>query len=85
MSEPPGLLAAGTFVDLVTDALHMSRAVQCFRKQGVEVVPAPCHYQAGGLEGSLVDFLPTANAVEECRDAAHEWLGSLWYRLKGRM
>src|SRR5207237_2675856 len=30
-------------VVLVTDAAHMFRAERCFRKQGLEVVPAPCN------------------------------------------
>jgi uncharacterized SAM-binding protein YcdF (DUF218 family) len=70
-------------VVLVTDAVHMNRARACFRKQGLEVVAAPCHYQASRLEGSLRDLFPNPDAVTDCRDAAHEWLGTLWYRLRG--
>jgi uncharacterized SAM-binding protein YcdF (DUF218 family) len=68
---------------LVTDAVHMNRALACFRKQGLEVVAAPCHYQASRLEGSLRDYLPNPDAVTDCRDTVHEWLGTVWYRLKG--
>jgi uncharacterized SAM-binding protein YcdF (DUF218 family) len=70
---------------LVTDALHMNRAVACFRKQGLEVIAAPCHYQASRLEGSLRDYLPDPDAVTDCRDTVHEWLGTVWYRLQGRL
>jgi uncharacterized SAM-binding protein YcdF (DUF218 family) len=70
---------------LVTDAVHMPRALACFRKQGLEVVPAPCHFQAGRLEGSLRDYLPNPDAVSSCRDAVHEWLGTLWYWSRGRI
>jgi uncharacterized SAM-binding protein YcdF (DUF218 family) len=69
---------------LVTDAVHMKRARACFEKQGLEVVPAPCHFQAARLEGSLRDYLPHPDAVQSCREAAHEWIGMAWYRLQGR-
>jgi uncharacterized SAM-binding protein YcdF (DUF218 family) len=70
---------------LVTDAVHMNRAVHCFRKQGLEVVPAPCYFRAGCLDGSLRDLLPNPNAVEACGLAGYEWLGTVWYRLRGRL
>jgi uncharacterized SAM-binding protein YcdF (DUF218 family) len=70
---------------LVTSAVHMARAVRCFHKQGLEVIPAPCHFQAGQLDRSLRDYLPNPDAVSACRDAVHEWLGGLWYQLRGRI
>jgi uncharacterized SAM-binding protein YcdF (DUF218 family) len=70
---------------LVTDAVHMHRALACFRKQGLEVIPAPCHFQAGILEGSVRDYCPNPNAVAACHDAFHEWLGTTWYWLLGRI
>jgi uncharacterized SAM-binding protein YcdF (DUF218 family) len=70
---------------LVTDAVHMNRALACFRKQGLEVVPAPCHFQAEQLQGSLQDFLPDPNAIQACGDATHEWLGMAWYWLQGKL
>ena len=70
---------------LVTDAVHMNRALACFRKQGLEVIPAPCHFQAGLLEGSVRDYLPNPNAAAGCQDAFHEWLGTTWYWVLGRI
>jgi uncharacterized SAM-binding protein YcdF (DUF218 family) len=70
---------------LVTDAVHMNRALGCFRKQGLDVVPAPCHFQAGRLEGSVRDYLPNADAAASCRDVIHEWAGTAWYWLHGRL
>jgi uncharacterized SAM-binding protein YcdF (DUF218 family) len=72
-------------VILVTDAVHMPRACGCFSKQGIEVVPAPCHFQADDLQGSLRDYAPNPDAVGACHDAAHEWLGIAWYWLHGWM
>jgi uncharacterized SAM-binding protein YcdF (DUF218 family) len=70
---------------LITDAVDMFRAAGCFRKQGVEVAPAACHYRATRLEGSFVDFLPSPGAARGCARAWHEWLGAAWYRLWGRI
>jgi uncharacterized SAM-binding protein YcdF (DUF218 family) len=69
---------------LVTDAVDMFRAVACFRKQGLEVAPAACHYRAARLEGSVFDLLPSPGAARGCQRAWHEWLGAAWYRLRGR-
>jgi uncharacterized SAM-binding protein YcdF (DUF218 family) len=71
-------------VVLITDAHHLRRAVACFRKQNVTVVPAGCRYRATRFEWSLFDFIPNAGAVENVELAAHEWLGGLWYWVRGR-
>jgi uncharacterized SAM-binding protein YcdF (DUF218 family) len=64
---------------LVTSAVHMPRAVGCFRGAGWEPTPYPADFQTGespwsfGLTDNLhvVDF------------AAHEWVGLAYYRLRG--
>jgi uncharacterized SAM-binding protein YcdF (DUF218 family) len=70
---------------LVTDAAHLRRAVGCFRKQGIDVVPCGCRYRAMGRNGGLIDFLPDASAAVGVEDAAHEWLGIVWYWLTDRI
>ena len=70
---------------LVTDAVHMHRAARCFRKQGVEVVPAPCNHRATEFDLSLFAFLPDPRAAAGLQEAAHEWLGLAWYWLQGRI
>jgi uncharacterized SAM-binding protein YcdF (DUF218 family) len=72
-------------VVLLTDAAHLYRSVGCFRKQGLEVIPCGCRYRAEYLEFSLAKFLPKVRAVEACQRACHEWLGVLWYWLRGRL
>lgn len=69
---------------LVTDAVHMNRAERCFRLQGVDVTSAPCDHQTLQFELRVTTFLPAASAIAGVNQAAHEWLGLLWYRLRGR-
>ena len=69
---------------LVTEAFHMRRAEAAFRKAGLEVIPSPCSFRT--LEsGTWLDFLlPKARAILWNEDAVHEWIGMLWYAIKGR-
>jgi uncharacterized SAM-binding protein YcdF (DUF218 family) len=70
---------------LVTDASSLYRATACFRKQGADVVPCGCRYRAGGMSWSVGMFLPEGRAAVRVQEAWHEWLGSAWYRLTGKM
>jgi uncharacterized SAM-binding protein YcdF (DUF218 family) len=72
-------------VVLVTDAVHMPRALSCFQKQGIDPVPSPCNYRAARMDHLLLAFVPRAGAARGCQLAAHEWLGMAWYRLRGRL
>lgn len=71
-------------VVLVTDAFHMMRSVGTFEREGVPVIPAPCNRQAV-ISGSWIEaVLPTGDGVRPVQRAGHEWLGQLWYWLRGR-
>jgi uncharacterized SAM-binding protein YcdF (DUF218 family) len=70
---------------LVVDAVDMPRAALCLRKQGIEVLPAPCHYRVTNFELSLFSFLPSPGAANGFRRVWHEWLGLAWYWLRGRL
>jgi len=72
-------------VVLVTEATHLPRAVLCFHKEGIAVVPSGCHYQATAFTGSLYDFLPSPGALGGCETASHEWVGLAWYWLSGKI
>jgi len=69
---------------LVTDAMHLQRAVGCFRKQGLEVIPCGCGYRKS-LEFEFSRFLPQAGTVLQCQLVCHEWIGLAWYWLRGRI
>ncbi len=72
-------------VVLVTDAVHMPRAVRCFRAQGLEVIPSGCQYRSAHVGGELDQFLPRLEAAKWIERACHEWQGILWYWLQGRI
>ncbi|HJT78165.1 MAG TPA: YdcF family protein [Gemmataceae bacterium] len=72
-------------VVLVTDAAHLFRAVRCFRKQGLDVVPAPCNFRTGHFQWELGAFLPDPRAAGHVGEVGHEWLGTLWYWCRGRI
>src|SRR5262249_10928897 len=72
-------------VVLVTEATHMFRGERCFRKQGLDVVPAACNFRATTFDWALPTFVPSPGAARACQDAEHEWVGAIWYWLNGRM
>jgi uncharacterized SAM-binding protein YcdF (DUF218 family) len=72
-------------IALVTGALHMARAERCFRRQGFEVTPAPCSYQASNFEWRVGNFLPSAGAARGNQQVLHEWMGLCWYWVRGRL
>ena len=68
---------------LVTAAYHMARSERCFRKQGLAVTPAPCAFHTMGLEPS--DLIPGGEAILDHERALHEYLGFVWYKLRGHI
>lgn len=70
-------------IALVTEAWHMLRADGCFRKQGLDVIPAPTGFR--GLDFTLSDFVPSWNPIRQTELLLHEGIGLLWYRLQGRL
>ena len=68
---------------LVASAFHMPRAMAVARKQDWPMLPWPSDYQTLG-EGAESSHLSLALNLGHLDLAAHEWLGLLAYRLKGR-
>lgn len=68
---------------LVSHAWHLARAVEAFRKQAIEVIPAPTAYY-GNKDGNLYlsDLLPSSKAFYYSTLAIHEYFGILWYRIR---
>jgi uncharacterized SAM-binding protein YcdF (DUF218 family) len=73
LADPPRVL-------LVTSAYHMSRARRLFERAGMSVIPFPVDFKvpAGGRV-SVLDFLPTAAALQQTEMAMREGYGRLFY------
>ena len=64
----------------------MPRAVMCFRKQGVDVIPAPSDFSLGRVKPPLYEALiPSSGGLRATDKAFHEWLGMGWYWFHGRI
>lgn len=73
-----------TRVVLVTDAAHLPRAVRCFERQGIEVLPSGCSYRASRFAWTAAsEWIPTPSAVGGVHGAVHEWLGIVLYWGRG--
>lgn len=68
---------------LVEEALFLPRAAACFRKQGITVVPAAFNFTRLNFEPD--DILPASRAIQMNGETIHEYLGLVWYRLRGRI
>jgi uncharacterized SAM-binding protein YcdF (DUF218 family) len=67
---------------LVTSALHMPRAVGCFRVAGFQVAPYPVAFRT--LPHPFARFAPGSEALSALDTAAKEWVGLVAYRLMRR-
>jgi uncharacterized SAM-binding protein YcdF (DUF218 family) len=65
---------------LVTSAFHMPRSVACFRAAGWDVTAYPTDFRRAPSQWSP-DLL--AN-LEDLDVALHEWIGLVYYRMRGR-
>jgi uncharacterized SAM-binding protein YcdF (DUF218 family) len=65
-------------------AIHMPRAVGCFRVAGFQVDPCPVEFMAGGRSGPFAGFASGSSALIQLDQAAKEWIGLIAYRLMGR-
>jgi len=68
-------------IALVVEAQSMPRAEASFRKQGISVVPAPSEFREfGPLSDELV---PSWRAIQRNEITLHEFVGLIWYWLRG--
>lgn len=71
-----------TQIYLVTHAWHMPRAVAAFKKTGFTVIPAPMGYTTNP-PSTVLDWVPHSHALNISRTAIREYIGLLWYKIKG--
>jgi uncharacterized SAM-binding protein YcdF (DUF218 family) len=68
---------------LVTEAYHMLRSERCFRKQGLQVIAAPCSFTS--LEPAANSWLPGGEGILTNEQTLHELVGLAWYLVRGRI
>ncbi len=67
---------------LVTSGYHLPRAVYCFEKAGLPVIPFPCGLRTWpAMRHAAAAWLPDATSLAATSAALHEWIGLLYYRL----
>jgi len=76
----------GRRIGLVTTASHMRRSHGVFQKQfpGDTIIPIPVYYTYDPAATFLRNFVPTSGNLEKSTVALHEWIGLIWYKLRGR-
>ncbi|PAJ75667.1 hypothetical protein CJF42_04030 [Pseudoalteromonas sp. NBT06-2] len=68
-------------VALVTSAAHMSRSIDLFNQQGIDVIPAPTDFYALNQQPLWLQFIPSPEAFLAVTAHQHELIGSLWIKL----
>jgi len=68
-------------VALVVEASSMTRAAASFRKAGIVVVPAAIRFIE--LDWKLTDVFPDWRAIALNGETLHEFVGLLWYSIRG--
>jgi uncharacterized SAM-binding protein YcdF (DUF218 family) len=68
---------------LVTSAMHMPRAVGCFRVARFQVEPYPVEF-SNDQSHPLTGYAPGSGALFDLDAAAKEWIGLVAYRLMGK-
>ncbi|ETW96345.1 MAG: hypothetical protein ETSY1_26960 [Candidatus Entotheonella factor] len=82
------ILGDAPFV-LVTSALHMQRSAALFTKLGMQPVPSPAAYVTKDVDQddetppAPGNFFPQAHMLDASTRGVHEYLGTLWAKLRG--
>ncbi len=67
-------------VVLITSAYHMPRAVETFKKTGLEVIPYPTDFKQD-KRYNLYSFMPRTGVLNDSSKALREYLGGLAYSI----
>jgi uncharacterized SAM-binding protein YcdF (DUF218 family) len=70
---------------LVTSAFHMPRAKVTFETEGFEVLPYPVDFRAPVRRMTLMEWLPSPDALEKTDLVIREALGRAYFRLRAML
>ncbi|MUH00967.1 YdcF family protein [Scytonema sp. UIC 10036] len=77
---------------LVTSAMHMPRSLLIFKRQGIDVIPAPTDFLvsqgelqelASSPKSAILNLLPSVDNLEMLTAAIKEYVGIIAYGLRG--
>jgi len=68
---------------LVTNAVHMPRAIYLFGREGINVTAAPTNFliKKGSVSHPFTAFIPRSDNLFKMETAMHEYVGMLWTKL----
>jgi uncharacterized SAM-binding protein YcdF (DUF218 family) len=76
--------SAGNII-VVTDAIHMPRAMMLFKKAGLSPIPAPTnHHIKKYTAASPFSWMPGSGNMSLMEIAVHEYVGLLWAKTGGK-
>lgn len=79
-------------VILITSAFHMPRSVLIFRRQKIDIIPAPTDFFITehilekynySLESKIIGLFPSAGSLDRTTKVIKEYIGTVVYRLRG--
>ena len=76
------LLKSNPTIILVTSAFHMPRAKQVFEAAGLNVEPFAVDFRQETKKLTVIDFIPTAEALKDSSIFVREMIGRAFYALK---
>jgi uncharacterized SAM-binding protein YcdF (DUF218 family) len=83
LAAVPGLTQPPTIL-LVTSAFHMRRSQLLFNRAGMTVIPYPVDFRISpGARFTLLDLLPSAEALRNSETALREFYGLGYYLVMG--
>jgi uncharacterized SAM-binding protein YcdF (DUF218 family) len=68
---------------LVTSAYHMPRAMALFQKEGLNPIAAPTDLKIKDSDKAF--SVPSGSSLKKTETAWHEYLGTLWAKLRGQI
>jgi len=68
---------------LVTSAMHMPRAMGCFRRVGLHPRPYPVDFRSGWGKYDPLSWLPRVHNLQRSTMGVREYVGLVIYRLQG--
>jgi len=78
-------LVAEDRIILVTSATHMNRAFALFEKVGFEPVAAPTDHKVIDSPFTVIKLFPSSWNAYVFRTAIHEYFGTVWSSLRGKI